>query len=92
MDVARTKIPAYAPRKSTTPLVYPDESTSYYWAVIPVVGSCCTSYAKQFIAPPDFRKDSVPPALFGPAPDTEVTGQPTFSWGATEGAGTTGCR
>jgi len=86
VDVARTRIPAYAPRKTDNPLVYPDETTLYYWAVIPVLGSPCQSYTKVFNAPQSFRKDSLPPALSGPASDEDVPDQPTFSWGATEGA------
>ena len=86
VDVARTRIPAYAPRKSGSPLVYPDESTLYYWAVIPVLGGACDSYSPQLNAPQNFRKDSVPPSVLAPPHDADVTDQPTFSWGATEGA------
>jgi hypothetical protein len=86
VDVARTRIPAYAPRKSSSPLVYPDESTLYYWAVIPVVGAGCNSYSPALNAPRSFRKDSVPPTQLAPAVDADVTDQPTFSWAAAEGA------
>jgi hypothetical protein len=86
VDVARTRIPAYAPRKANTPLVYSDESTSYYWAVIPVLGAACNSYSPQLNAPRNFRKESIPPAMLAPAPDADVTDQPTFSWGSAEGA------
>ena len=37
VDVARTRIPSYAPRG-----VYTDESTLYYWAVVPIVGGGST--------------------------------------------------
>ena len=88
IDVARTKIPAYAPRKSGSPLAYPDESTSYYWSVVPVVGAGCSSgfNLMQDNAPRNFRKDSVPPGPVTPAADADVTDQPTFSWGTAEGA------
>jgi hypothetical protein len=88
IDVARTRIPAYAPRTSSGPLAYADESTSYYWAVVPVVGaSCDTGFNSMHDnAPRNFRKDSTPPPPVTPAPDGDVTDQPTFSWGSAEGA------
>lgn len=86
LDVARTRIPAYAPRKSSTGLAYPDETTSYYWAVIPLSGTPCDSYVKVFNAPRNFTKDSAPPVLVSPATDADVTDQPTFSWAPAEGA------
>ena len=86
IDIARTRIPAYAPRKVISPLAYPDESTSYYWGVIPVVGATCTSYSPDINAPRNFRKDSIPAGPVTPAPDGDVTDQPTFSWSNAEGA------
>jgi hypothetical protein len=86
IDVARTKIPAYAPRKSSGPLVYPEESTNYFWAVIPVFGPSCDDYGPELNAPQHFTKESIPPSLLGPVANADVTDQPTFSWGATEGA------
>jgi hypothetical protein len=90
VDVARTRIPAYAPREATNPRTYSDESTLYYWAVVPVVlnGPDCTSEfnGMQQNAPRNFRKDSTPPAVAGPAEGADVTDQPTFSWGPAEGA------
>ena len=35
VDEAFTHIPAYAPRNSLKPTTYTDETTSYYWAVLP---------------------------------------------------------
>src|SRR4029077_4499907 len=35
VDYAFTQIPAYAPRTGTGPRTYPDETTLYYWAVLP---------------------------------------------------------
>jgi hypothetical protein len=88
VDVARTKIPAYAPRKSSGPLTYPDETTSYYWVVIPVVGTSCTSVFSVIGEnnPHDFRKESTPPPPIAPAPDADVTEPPTFAWGDALGA------
>jgi hypothetical protein len=87
MDVARTKIPAYAPRKTTAPLTYPDETTSYYWVVIPVVGSPCNDvFSVIGSSNPSFRKESVAPAPLAPGMGADVTDQPVFRWGAAEGA------
>jgi hypothetical protein len=86
IDVARTRIPAYAPRHTSSPLAYPDESTSYYWAVVPVVGAGCTSHSNALNAPQNFRKDSVAPTPSTPGEGADVTNQPTFRWSAAEGA------
>jgi hypothetical protein len=84
LDVARTKIPAYAPRPDT----YPDETTSYYWAVVPVVGTTCSSVLSVIDEnnPHDFRKESTPPQPLGPTNGAEVGDQPVFRWSAAEGA------
>jgi hypothetical protein len=89
IDVARTKIPAYAPRG-----VYTDESTLYYWAVVPVMGAgpvvgtgCSAGFnTMQDNDPQTFRKDSVPPPPNAPGPNADVTDQPAFRWGTAEGA------
>jgi hypothetical protein len=84
VDVARTKIPAYAPRPDT----YPDETTSYYWAVVPVVGTSCSSVFSVIDEnnPHNFRKESTPPQPVGPTNGAEVGDQPVFRWSAAEGA------
>jgi hypothetical protein len=88
LDVARTKIPAYAPRSVGGPLTYPDESTSYYWAVVPVVGTPCDDVFSVIgnNNPQSFRKESTPPAPDSPAPGADVTEPPTFRWSGAEGA------
>jgi hypothetical protein len=88
VDVARTKVPAYAPRKATVPLTYADESTSYYWAVLPVVGTPCSDVFSVVSenSPHAFRKESAPPTPLAPSAGADVTGTPTFSWAAAEGA------
>jgi len=84
VDVARTKVPAYAPRPDT----YPDETSSYYWAVVPVVGSSCSGVFSVIDEnnPHNFRKDSAPPQPIGPNNGAEVGDQPVFRWSAAEGA------
>ena len=81
VDVARTKIPAYAPR----PRTYTDETTSYYWAVLPVWappgGTCTTVFTTpQENSPRTFQKHSSPPNLKAPAVGSSVIDQPTFRW------------
>jgi hypothetical protein len=88
LDVARTKIPAYAPRKAVTPITYPDETTSYYWVAIPVVGIPCDDVFSVIAEnnPRNFRKDSTPPAQVAPGAGVDVANQPSFRWNAAEGA------
>lgn len=87
MDVARTKIPAYAPRQGTSPVTYPDETTSYYWVVIPVVGTPCNDvFTVIGSSNPSFQKQSVAPAPIAPGDGADVTDQPVFRWGGAEGA------
>lgn len=87
-DVARTKVPAYAPRKISTPRTYSDEATHYYWAVVPVNGPSCTSIstAPQDNFPHFFNKQSQPPEPLGPPNEGDITDQPTFRWQPAEGA------
>ena len=60
IDVARTKIPAYAPR---IPTPTPTRRTSYYWAVVPVVGLAVHLVFSAIGEnnPHNFRKESRPP-------------------------------
>ena len=36
-DYAFTQVPAYSPRTMLTPTTYSDETTLYYWAVLPAI-------------------------------------------------------
>lgn len=81
VDYAFTHAPVYAPRKQ-----YADETTSYYWAVIPAgaPGYCTRSdWDTQKVT---FEKRSVPPALLGPEDGEDVPLQPLFRWSAVESA------
>ena len=86
VDYAFTNIPAYAPRTSTAPVTYPDETTKYYWAVLP---------AQEFSgrgAPGDplhanaqsFDKRSIAPNISFSRLSGSI--QPAFCWTAVEGA------
>lgn len=90
VDYAFTKIPAYAPRTSTTSITtYPDTASLFYWAVLPAtnangggaVGDPVSSAAKH-----NFQKQSIAPSLLTPADNDVVATQPTFQWTPTEGA------
>ena len=80
VDVGLTKIPAYAPRLRS----YTDETTSYYWAVLPVTapgGVCGTVFTTpQDNNPQTFEKRSIPPTIKSPAPGAEPLDQPSFRW------------
>jgi len=80
VDVGRTKIPAYAPRLRP----YTDETTSYYWAVLPVsqVGGVCNGVfsTPQANSPQTFQKRSNPPILKSPLPGSSPIDQPSFRW------------
>jgi len=88
IDLGFTQVPAYAPRAGSVPKTYPDETTSYYWAVMPaksVNGNNVTSYPWQN-SPRSFGKRSTPPTLLSPAGRADVVTQPTFRWSSAEGA------
>jgi hypothetical protein len=88
VDYAFTQLPAYAPRGPNWIMTYPDETTLYYWAVLPAnlaTGSGAVGDPLS-AAPPNFRKESTPPLLTTPTAGEDVVGQPTFRWSPAEGA------
>jgi hypothetical protein len=87
-DVAFTRATAYAPRERSLPETYPDDTTPYYWAVLPspAVGGGSVGTIPQHHAQRAFFKASQPPALLAPLPGSDVTLQPVFRWGWREGA------
>jgi hypothetical protein len=88
VDYAFTQIPAYAPRTGSGPRTYPDETTLYYWAMLPATTLNGTGAAGDplLAAAQSFQKQSVPPTRLGPADGTQFFDQPTFRWTPTEGA------
>jgi hypothetical protein len=88
VDYAFTRIPAFAPRTSLGAKTYPDETTLYHWVVLPATGTNGFGVSATPLtgATSSFQKQSLAPALIAPAPDTVVTGQPTFRWTLAEGA------
>jgi len=88
VDYAFTREPAYAPRTSVNPTTYPDETTLYYWAVLPastLVGGVAAGNPFS-AAPPNFQKQSSPPNLVYPSAVQAFLDQPTFRWTPTLGA------
>jgi hypothetical protein len=86
VDYAATGVPAYAPRKT-----YADETTSYYWAVIPATKNGAF-YPDPNVAPgrASFNKASTRVALLTPKPGDLVgenhAEQPVFQWKPVVGA------
>jgi hypothetical protein len=83
VDAAFTAMPAYQPN-----LALEDETTSYYWVVMPSVRSDGRLVDDQPTRynPQSFRKLSVPPTLVDPIGGANVTMQPTFRWTPSESA------
>jgi hypothetical protein len=88
VDYGWTQVKAYAPRYGNDPITYPDESTSYYWAVLPAAGRNGASAVGDPLSasPAKFDKQSTPPRLVSPAPAAGASTPPVFTWTAVEGA------
>lgn len=88
VDYAFTQVPAYAPRGLSWIRTYQDETTSYYWAVLPAseLNGSGASGNPLLGASSNFRKESIPPTLTTPTAGENVVGQPTFRWSPAEGA------
>ncbi len=88
VDYAFTHVPAYAPRTGSTVRTLTDETTSFYWAVLPAtafngtgaVGNPLNAEAH------DFLKQSDPPTQDAPADGSTVDGAVQFQWELTQGA------
>ena len=90
VDYAFVRGPAYAPRLRTEPVTLADETTAYYWAVLPAtdtLGHFSLNDPLQ-ASPPSFDKASEPPALLEPSHGAVFSGKPTFRWTLAEGART----
>jgi hypothetical protein len=88
VDYGFTHIPAYAPRTSTAARTETDETTSYYWAVLPAQnfdGSLAEG-DPLLASAPDYQKQSVAPSLLSPFAGQTFADQPTFRWSPAEGA------
>ena len=88
VDYAFTHVPAYAPRTAFGPWTYSDETTLYYWAVLPATnydGSLATGNP-LLAAAQSFQKQSTPPTRLFPEAGHVFLDQPTFRWTPTLGA------
>jgi hypothetical protein len=90
VDYALSAVPAYAPRKTTnvyTVTTYPDESTKYYWSVIPAdqFGRCLSGCPPIPPLTGTFDKQ-VAPALMSAEPLHAGDRVPTFNWQPVPGA------
>jgi hypothetical protein len=90
VDYAFTHLPAYAPRTSFTTTTYSDETTLYYWAILPEAGWNGTGGAGNplLAAPRSFQKQSTPPTKVSPANGNVFLDQPRFQWTTVPGART----
>ena len=88
VDYAFTQVPAYSPRNISRPTTYSDETTLFYWAVLPASGFDGSGAVGNplMAAASNFQKQSIPPALTQPADGALLTEQPVFRWGQVEGA------
>ena len=89
VDEGFTRIPAYAPRNTLVPTTYADETTTYYWAVLPASatdGSDALTIGVPTSAVGSFQKQSTPPARVFPANASVFLDQPRFQWTPVLGA------
>ncbi len=89
IDEGFTRIPAYAPRNALKPTTYTDETTLFYWAVLPATlanGADALPLDAFLSHPANFQKQSTPPTLISPNSVQVFYDQPTFSWTPTLGA------
>lgn len=88
VDYAFTQLPAYAPRGSFDASTYADETTFYYWAVLPATQS---NGSGAVGSPPSaafasFKKLSTPPMPADPVGSEVADGRALFRWSTVEGA------
>ena len=88
VDYAFTQIPVYSPRSQIKPTTYTDETTLFYWAVLPATGFNGSGAVGDPLsaAASNFQKQSLPPSAQSPADGALVTDQPVFRWTSVEGA------
>ena len=89
VDEAFTRIPVYTPRNQQKPTTYTDETTSFYWAVLPAAATDGTDALPLDLpnsAKGSFQKQSTPPTLVSPVGVQAFLDQPTFRWTPTLGA------
>lgn len=89
VDYAYTRVTAYAPRANTTTTGYADETSDYYWAVLPAAQADGHGVSTDTVSsnPQPFTKQATPASLLGPANGTVVSAAATvFHWTPVIGA------
>ena len=88
VDYAFTQLPAYSPRSLLRPTTYSDETTLFYWALLPASGINGSGAVGDPLAAAasNFQKQSIPPSAMSPADGALLTEQPIFRWTTVEGA------
>src|SRR5262245_2837529 len=88
VDYAFTQVPAYSPRSALQPTTFSDETTLYYWAVLPAISFNGAGAVGDPLsaAASTFQKQSLPPSQMSPDDGALMTQQPVFQWGTVEGA------
>jgi hypothetical protein len=88
VDYAFTRIPAYAVRTGNSPRTYADETTAFYWVVLPSIGTNGSGAPgnPSLGEPADFHKQTAPPLLLSPEEGTSFEGPARFQWTSSEGA------
>jgi hypothetical protein len=88
-DYAYTRVTAYAPRMGTLTKGYADESSDYYWAVLPATDENGHGVSTDPLSssPQPFTKQSTPPSLLGPTNGALLsTAATVFHWTPVFGA------
>jgi hypothetical protein len=89
VDYAYTRVTAYAPRMASLTKGYPDETTDYYWAVLPAVQATGQGVSTDPLSsnPQPFTKQSPAPTLNGPTGGVVLsTAATVFHWTPVFGA------
>ena len=88
VDYGFTHIPAYAPRSGASVRTYQNQSTHYWWVVLPATGfdGAGAATTPNSGHPQSFDRPQVGPALVSPANNATVSGEPTFTWNPIDGA------
>ena len=89
VDYAYTRVTAYAPRTHTTTTGYADETSDYYWAVLPAAQDNGHGVSTDTVSsnPQPFTKQATPASLLGPSNGTVVSAAATvFHWTPVVGA------
>jgi hypothetical protein len=87
-DYAFVRAPAYAPRQGGSLTTYEDETTSYYWVVLPAIEASGDGAVGNPLdaAAAAFEKQTVAPVQLAPATGASMSVPTMFRWTPAEGA------